>query len=70
MPQGSALGTLLFIIYVNNLDNGVKGKLSKFSDDGGDQIQEIIDACIDWAKDWQMQFNLNKCKVLDMGKKK
>ena len=43
----------------------MKSKLSKFSDDtklggkvdnrgGGDQIQESIDTCIDWAKDWQM----------------
>ena len=38
------------------------------SEGGGDQIQESIDTCIDWAKDWQMEFNLNKCKVLGMGK--
>ena len=61
------------------MDNGVKSKLSKFADDtklggevdirgGGDQIQESIDTCIDWAKDWQMEFNLSKCKVLGMGK--
>ena len=35
---------------------------------GGDQIQESFDTCIDWAKDWQMEFNLSKCKVLGMGK--
>ena len=57
----------------------MKSKLSKFADDtklggevdsrgGGDQIQESIDTCIDWAKDWQMEFNLSKCKVLGMGK--
>ena len=67
------------MIYINNLDNGVKSKLSKFADDtklgvevdsrgGGDQIQESIDTCTDWAKDWQMEFNLSKYKVLGMGK--
>ena len=55
------------------MDRGVKSRLSKFADDtklggkvdsrvGSDQIQESIDTCIDWAKDWQMEFNLSKCK--------
>ena len=35
---------------------------------GGDQIQESIDTCVDWAKDWQMEFNLSKCKMLGKGK--
>ena len=79
VPQGSVLGPLPFIIYINDLDNGVKSRLSKFADDtklggkvdsrgGGDQIQESIDTCLDRAKDWQMEFNLSKCKVLGMGK--
>ena len=79
LPQGSVLGPLLFIIYINDLDNGVKSRLSKFADDtklgcevdsraGGEQIQESIDTCMDLAKDWQMEFNLSKCNVLGMGK--
>ena len=75
VSQGSVLRPLLFIIYINDLDNGVKSKLSKFAGDiklggevdsrgGGEQIQESIDTCIDW----QMEFNLSKCKVLGMGK--
>ena len=31
---------------------------------GAEKIQESIVTCIDWAKDWQMEFNLNKWKVL------
>jgi len=62
--QGSGLGPLLLIIYINDLERGVK-RFSKFADDtklggkvdsrgGGDQIQESVDTLIDWAKDWRM----------------
>ena len=63
VPQESVIGPLLFIIYINDLDSGVKSRLSKFVNDTklggevdsrgvGDQIQESIDTCMDWAKDW------------------
>ena len=79
VPQGSVPGPILFLVYINNLEEGVTVKiLGKFADDTklftktneiGDKqnVQDDIDKLVKWSEKWQMLFNFGKCKCLHIG---
>ena len=69
---------MLFTIFINDLDEGIKFKIIKFADDTkiyteirNDlqpvQIQNDIDQLVKWSSDWQMLLNMTKCSVLHLG---
>jgi len=77
-PQGSVWGPLLFVIYINNIDDSVAAKILKFADDtkiyqtviSAEEIsalQSDLSNLVAWSTEWQMLFNIDKCKVMHMG---
>jgi len=80
VPQGSVLGPVLFVIFINDLEEEVRaGKgLKMFADDtkvgqdvsepgGTQELQETLDKLWKWVSDWGMAFNVEKCHVVHFG---
>ena len=76
VPQGSVLGPVLFLLYVNDMPNEIQNIIKLFADDSKlyatnnseTPIQNDIDQVVKWTKDWLMTLNSQKCKHMHIGK--
>jgi hypothetical protein len=76
VPQGSVLGPLLFLLFINDLPDSIKNEIKIFADDvkmvtdpgQSISIQADLQELCDWESVWLLMFNVEKCKVLHIGK--
>ena len=81
VPQGSVLGPLLFLLYINDMPGKVASTTRLFADDSllyrkikstqdTDILQEDLKKLEKWEQDWQMEFNPSKCETLHFTRKR
>ena len=77
VPQGSVLGPMLFLLYINDINNAIKSQIKLFANDTvlyrnirnkNDHVilQNDLDTISSLAERWLMELNINKCSVLSI----
>ena len=80
VPQGSVLGPLLFLLFVNELPSWIVNSMRMFADDtkvwayirsteDSQSLQKDLDSLTTWSNEWLLHFNPDKCKIMHIGHK-
>ena len=75
IPQGSVLGPLLFIVYINDLPEEVESEIFLFADDtkifrtiytqeDKNILQNDLMKLYQWSNKWLLKFHPAKCKSM------
>jgi hypothetical protein len=81
VPQGSVLGPLLFLLYINDIDKDLDVNVAIFADDikigcvvRGEndalKLDKNLQNIVRWSKKWKMLLNCEKTKVVRFGRVK
>ena len=75
VPQGSVLGPILFLLYINDLPDNLQSQVRLFADDAAvylvlqgkndsDRLQRDLDYLQEWEVKWDTKFNPFKCQII------
>nr|VZI22710.1 unnamed protein product [Spirometra erinaceieuropaei] len=78
VPQGSVLGPILFLIYVDDAARDLDCEVAMFADDmkiwsvirgpaDEDRLQLNLNRLEEWSNRWLLRFNVAKCSILRLG---
>nr|VZI22397.1 unnamed protein product [Spirometra erinaceieuropaei] len=79
VPQGSVLGPILFLIYIDDCTHGLDCDIAMFADDiklwtvirnkdDEANLQSNFGRLEQWLGYWLLQFNVTKCNILRIGR--
>ena len=79
MPQGTVLGPLLFLAFINDLPHHVHSQIRLFADDcllyrpicdvsDSVALQRDLSPLESWSETWGLRFNAQKCNIISTGK--
>jgi len=80
VPQGAVVGPLLFLLYINDITDGIS-EIRLFADDyilyrqirthdDCITLQQDIDKLHHWSHTWQMAFNSKNCHTMTISRKR
>ncbi|PFX13619.1 RNA-directed DNA polymerase from mobile element jockey [Stylophora pistillata] len=83
VPQGSLLGPALFVLFINDMPSALShsSTLALFADDAKcfrtirsyadcALLQDEIDKLVDWSNNWKLAFNVDKCSLCTVTRKR
>ena len=80
VPQGSVLGPLLFLVYINDINSDIESTSKLFADDTsiylslndnnirGETLNSDLEKIKAWASKWKVNFNCQKTELLNICK--
>ena len=75
VPQGSVLGPILFLIFINDISDRITSNIRLFANDtiiyrniknteDAEKLQTDLHTLERWSREWQMEFHPSKCNTL------